>query len=106
MIYFSSGRPIKLVVFNKKFLKFFAKLPRPKYIPCVDTLMITRMPTKKKKTDDGAVQSNNIAPHHSFIIYQIFNIPHKKLMMHVYTYMITHQMIHEKSKKERQRENK
>ena len=26
---------IKLVVFNKKFLKFFAKLPRPKYIPCV-----------------------------------------------------------------------
>ena len=28
---------IKLVVFNKKFLKFFAKLPRPKYIPCVDT---------------------------------------------------------------------
>ena len=36
LIYFSSGRPIKLVVFNKKFLKFFAKLPRPKYIPCVD----------------------------------------------------------------------
>ena len=62
------------------------------------------MSTKKKKTDDSAVQSN-IAPHHSFI-YQIFNIPHKKLMMHVYTYMITHQMIHEKSKKERQRENK
>ena len=42
LIYFSSGRPedlsgkVKLVVFNKKFLKFFAKLPRPKYIPCVD----------------------------------------------------------------------
>ena len=29
---------IKLVVFNKKFLKFFAKLPRPKYIPCVELL--------------------------------------------------------------------
>ena len=29
---------IKLVVFNKKFLKFFAKLPRPKYNPCVDRM--------------------------------------------------------------------
>ena len=44
LIYFSSaqsGRAIKLVVFNKKFLKFFAKLPRPKYIPCVDNTLLS-----------------------------------------------------------------